>query len=698
MSAHDTESVRSGHGRQQKGSVVDGSEVDDVRSSMGGSHLGYAGKKAPAAPAKPEAVELPQEMMLELVQAFCRDTRSDPASAAADKFRNSLITNAGDSSVRLRNSRLGMHSGVCMGKVFKTHPLATLDLQGNVMRDVGAIALIALLRGHETLRNLTLGCNDLGVESAIAFARELSSNNKLLSLDLGNEAAGASMYNNRFNAIAGVAFGHALVTNSSLTHLGLVGVGFGKNQDEQADTESQAAAAIKTALIVNSTLKVLKLGSNGLGTGGCVMALQGLSQNHSLQTLDLSYNGGGPEVGVVAGRALAANTTLTSLSLSHNRIGPGGTSSLAAAMLRNTSLQALDLAACDMRDRGAIALANALEANAGLVTCNCSSNNLTEYGGLAWADTLWTNRALQSLVLNDNPLGDEVAVNIAGVLAVNTTLQRLDLGSCKIGDEGALAIIDALESNQTLKHMRLFDNLISEMGGMLLADMLESHGSLHMLDVRSNQVAHAAMLRVQRECSRKKTAAESQEPRALSAQIKVLRRKEQKILECEFRIGRAEEARSEAERVLREETQALSEAQAESRIKVSEAQHRLSNCLQTVEEAHKGLSQKKGERDKIKADGEARLSELTEDLAKQAEDREALQGQIDEAQADLDATVADKNSRLSGLNTELSESRSAIQELERQTAEVHLKLRELEGARAGFLKKKKEEEEARVAQ
>ena len=29
----------------------------------------------------------------------------------------------------------------------------------------------------------------------------------------------------------------------------------------------------------------------------------------------------------------------------------------------------------------------------------------------------------------------------------------------------------------------------------------------------------------------------------------MLRRKEQKILECEFRIGRAEEARSEAERV-----------------------------------------------------------------------------------------------------------------------------------------------------
>jgi len=246
MSAHDTESIRSGAGRQARGSNIDGSEMDDQRSSAGGSHVGQQGRKSAAAATKGETVEvveLPAEVMAELVQAFCRDTRCEQTSAAADKFRNSLITNAGDSAVKLRNSRLGMHSGVAMGKALKSHPLATLDLHGNVLRDVGAIALVALLRGHDTLRHIFLGSNDLGVEAALAFARELATNNRLLTLELGNDvAAGASMYNNRFNAAVGVAFGNALEHNATLTTLGLAGVSLGKMHDDQADDDSQAHA------------------------------------------------------------------------------------------------------------------------------------------------------------------------------------------------------------------------------------------------------------------------------------------------------------------------------------------------------------------------------------------------------------------------------------------------------------------------
>ena len=136
-----------------------------------------------------------------------------------------------------------MHSGVAMGKALKSHPLATLDLHGNVLRDGGAIAMIALLRGHDTLRHIFLGSNDLGVEAALAFARELATNNRLLTLELGNDvAAAASMYNNRFNAAVGVAFGLALEQNATLTTLGLAGVSLGKMHNDQADGDSQAHA------------------------------------------------------------------------------------------------------------------------------------------------------------------------------------------------------------------------------------------------------------------------------------------------------------------------------------------------------------------------------------------------------------------------------------------------------------------------
>ena len=52
-------------------------------------------------------------------------------------------------------------------------------------------------------------------------------------------------------------------------------------------------------------------------------------------------------------------------------------------------------------------------------------------------------------------------------------------------------------------------------------------------------------------------SAESKEPRALAAQMRVLKRKEQRILECSFRITRAVAAREDAQRTLAEETRCV---------------------------------------------------------------------------------------------------------------------------------------------
>ena len=54
--------------------------------------------------------------------------------------------------------------------------------------------------------------------------------------------------------------------------------------------------------------------------------------------------------------------------------------------------------------------------------------------------------------------------------------------------------------------------------------------------------------------------------------MRVLKRKEQRILECEFRITRAAAAREEAERELAEESRLLAEAQNESRARLTAAQ------------------------------------------------------------------------------------------------------------------------------
>ena len=355
---------------------------------------------------------LSTEVVAELCGAFCRDSGSDDKSTATEKFRHVLITNANDETIRFQHMRLGTHSGVCLSKVLKGHPLSTLDLFGNVIRDVGAIALLHLVRTQPTIKHLNLGSNDLSHEGGIAIARELGSL-KLQSLELG--ADDNPLHANRFNSKVGVAMGEQLCHNTCLRMLGLNGTNLGKIDDKTLDPKQEAGASLRKALCLNETLEHLALSNNSLGTEGCVLILQGLAENATLKDLDVSMNKAGPELGVVAGLALSGKASLTSLSLAGNDLGPSGGCAMASALVLNTQLTSLNLHSTSLRDRGSIAIANALEDNRVLRTCHLSSNAITEFGGLAWSDTLWGNHSLTSLILSENPLGDEVAVHIAGM-------------------------------------------------------------------------------------------------------------------------------------------------------------------------------------------------------------------------------------------------------------------------------------------
>jgi len=305
------------------------------------------------------------EVVGELCAAFCRDSGSEDKSVATEKFRHALITNANDETIRIQNMRLGTHIGVCLSKVLKNHPLSTLDLFGNVIRDVGTIALLQLIRVQPTIKHLNLGSNDLSHESGIAIARDLAQV-ALETLELG--ADDSPLHGNRFNSKVGVALADQLSTNTCLQVLGLNGTGIGRCEDKSLDPKQEACATFRTALAVNSCLRVLRLSHNNLGTEGCVLILQGLAANACLQELDLSHNNATAELGVVVGKALAAaNTSLTTLLLAGNKLGASGGCAMAASIVTNTSLKVLKVQDCGMRDRGSIALANALEVPAPLL-------------------------------------------------------------------------------------------------------------------------------------------------------------------------------------------------------------------------------------------------------------------------------------------------------------------------------------------
>jgi hypothetical protein len=156
------------------------------------------------------------ENVADLVAAFCRDTRTDTKSTGAEKFEHAIITSAAQNAITLRQRRLGMHCGVCLSKILKTHLLDTLDLYGNVLRDVGATALLQLVRSHRTLKHINLGSNDLGVESGVAFARELAGTP---SFTLGTQNPKSWTLKeskfSEFGAVRGVSFACELANASS---------------------------------------------------------------------------------------------------------------------------------------------------------------------------------------------------------------------------------------------------------------------------------------------------------------------------------------------------------------------------------------------------------------------------------------------------------------------------------------------------
>ena len=650
-----------------------------------------------AAAASPEGdrgsrESLSAEVVAELAAAFCRDTGGDNKSAATEKFRHSLITNANNESIAIQSMRLGTQSAVCLSKVLKNHPLSTLDLFGNVVRDVGAIALLQLVRAQPSIKHLNLGSNDLTHESGIAFARDLASL-QVQTLEFGSD--GSSLYTNRFNHKVGIALADQLCSNSSLTSLGLSGTGIGRCEDKSVDVKQEAAAMLRKALRLSSTLRHLRLARNSLGTQGCVLVLQALADNHSLRELDLSHNNAGAELGVVAGQALAQNASLTTLSLAGNRIGAGGGCALAAALVTNGALTQMNLQQCALLDRGCIAVANALEANRCLMTCVLSENDITQYGGLAWPDTLWSNQSLRSLSLSKNPLGDEVAVNLAGVLSRNKSLTRLELSACKIGDEGALSLVDALEGNTTLTALKLANNVISEAGGMIMADMVEGHGALERLDVRANSISHASQVRMQQACARTKEAARTREPRALAAQMVELKRKEQRIIECEFRISRAAAARAEAEAVLAHESALLAEAQSESRTKLGAAQAELEQVLQAVEEAEKRLEDKQAEKNALTETSAQQLQAIDTQIAAQEEEKVRVTAEMQEAERLLQEVKTRKAQRLAELSGQLEASRAECEALEKEAEATR---RHLVGLQEAAEQTRAEEQQRKAAE
>ncbi|XP_044178772.1 protein NLRC3-like [Acropora millepora] len=287
------------------------------------------------------------------------------------------------------------------------------------------LAFSEYLSGSCTLTKLQIfDCDeDYSNRGLIALAQALHTNRVLTHLDL--------RYNEIRDEIA-VALGKALESNTTLTYLNLT------NASQWCEEIGPSgASALARALLKNSTLKCLVLGSNSIRNSGAVAFADALQTNSTLTQLDLCENDIGDLGTEAICKALQSNHVMTHLILGGNTIGDSGVEALARALQSPaTQLSGLHLVDCEITSLGVETLAGALQTNRSLTHLNLAGL-FRSCSATALVRALQSNRTLTHLNLSGNRVSDTEAILLAETLRdQNNTLAYLRLHYNAIGAEG----------------------------------------------------------------------------------------------------------------------------------------------------------------------------------------------------------------------------------------------------------------------
>lgn len=148
-------------------------------------------------------------------------------------------------------------------------------------------------------------------------------------------------------------------------------------------------------------------------------------------------------------------SSLEVLNLHSNKIGSAGGEALADALPRNRSLKELDLSSNRIRSQGALRFGPSLKRNVTLENLNLDGNGIGARGAAAFASALAVNSSLRILSLSRNPIGADGAEALADGISRNQGLQVLKLKECQIEDEGETALHLAVEENDTLLELNI---------------------------------------------------------------------------------------------------------------------------------------------------------------------------------------------------------------------------------------------------
>jgi len=130
-------------------------------------------------------------------------------------------------------------------------------------------------------------------------------------------------------------------------------------------------------------------------------------------------------------------SSITILKLDHNNIGTAGLAELARGLSKNSTLLVLSLAYCGIDKEGSKYLQQILAyVDTQLKMLDIQGNMLQNEGVKELCRVLKINDSLEEINLADNQFGETVVDDICGVMSTNENLGVYDLNYNAIYDDG----------------------------------------------------------------------------------------------------------------------------------------------------------------------------------------------------------------------------------------------------------------------
>lgn len=437
--------------------------------------------------------------------------------------------------------------------------LKSLILKGNKLSQKCATSIGIMLQHNDTLEDLHLGHNELGVKGLKVLAPKIRKTLSRLHLShnhlkargvqvLASELQGQKhnlefldLTCNHIGSKGMHSLGEWLLVRreTNLRHLWL-----GSN-----DLCHNCGSIFGSILEYNSTLVEIRLGGNKLGDAGVKALALGLSSNHALQRLELDWNLISDSGGEALAESLLNNGSLKTLDLSGNQIALRGCLALAKALPYHLELRELNMTNNQMNDLASEAFVTSLtEHHCVFETLHWEENslsnaairnlehamkyrkNLKRWLTPKYIDQIRDNKVAYLNWMDKNGISDFEVMKLASVLiSAHTTecltviyLGGVDVGArgiealsewigfeaCSVrslfirttsmGDAGARAIADALETNTSLRDLSLTGSHISAVGAASIGRALVQNDTLSRLNLAHNRISVEGLIALAR--------------------------------------------------------------------------------------------------------------------------------------------------------------------------------------------------------